>query len=141
MEFLLHWLFYLSAVTCSLPSCRNQRQLPARLDEVSITAAYLWSLADLLRDDFKQSQHARVILPFTILRSCQAAIVVCLNANNFVGRDHFQHSMSLHFQPESSRDYEAENLRTVAHRQTDRRHQGLDWNQPPFRSKEYVKPG
>ncbi len=34
----------------------------------SQTAAYIWSLADLLRGDFKQSQYGRVILPFTILR-------------------------------------------------------------------------
>lgn len=31
-------------------------------------AAYIWSLADLLRGDFKQSQYGRVILPFTLLR-------------------------------------------------------------------------
>ncbi len=29
----------------------------------SQTAAYIWSLADLLRGDFKQSQYGRVILP------------------------------------------------------------------------------
>ena len=34
----------------------------------SQTAAYIWSLADLLRGDFKQSQYGRIILPFTILR-------------------------------------------------------------------------
>jgi type I restriction enzyme M protein len=31
-------------------------------------ASYIWSLADLLRGDFKQSQYGRVILPFTLLR-------------------------------------------------------------------------
>jgi type I restriction enzyme M protein len=31
-------------------------------------AAYIWSLADLLRGDFRQSQYGRVILPFTLLR-------------------------------------------------------------------------
>ena len=31
-------------------------------------AAYIWSLADLLRGDFKQSQYGRIILPFTLLR-------------------------------------------------------------------------
>ncbi|MFI2810367.1 N-6 DNA methylase [Microbulbifer sp. JSM ZJ756] len=30
--------------------------------------AFLWSVADLLRGDFKQSQYGRVILPFTLLR-------------------------------------------------------------------------
>ena len=31
-------------------------------------AAFLWSVADLLRGDFKQSQYGRIILPFTLLR-------------------------------------------------------------------------
>ncbi|WP_446750964.1 type I restriction-modification system subunit M N-terminal domain-containing protein [Streptomyces sp. CLV115] len=28
----------------------------------------VWSVADLLRSDFKSSEHGRVILPFTVLR-------------------------------------------------------------------------
>jgi type I restriction enzyme M protein len=31
-------------------------------------SALIWSVADLLRGDFKQSEHGRVILPFTVLR-------------------------------------------------------------------------
>ncbi|WP_417273479.1 type I restriction-modification system subunit M [Celeribacter halophilus] len=31
-------------------------------------ASYIWSLADLLRGDFRQSQYGRIILPFTLLR-------------------------------------------------------------------------
>ena len=38
------------------------------------TAANLWSLADLLRGDFKQSQYVRVILPFTILRRLECVL-------------------------------------------------------------------
>lgn len=34
----------------------------------SSTAAFIWSVADLLRGDFKQSQYGRIILPFTLLR-------------------------------------------------------------------------
>ena len=30
-------------------------------------AAYIWTLADLLRGEFKQSQYGRVIVPFTLL--------------------------------------------------------------------------
>jgi len=30
--------------------------------------AFIWSVADLLRGDFKQSEYGRVILPFTVLR-------------------------------------------------------------------------
>ena len=29
---------------------------------------YLWSVADLLRGDYKQSEHGKVILPSTVLR-------------------------------------------------------------------------
>lgn len=31
-------------------------------------ANFIWSIADLLRGDFKQSEYGRVILPFTVLR-------------------------------------------------------------------------
>jgi type I restriction enzyme M protein len=31
-------------------------------------SALLWSVADLLRGDYKQSEYGRVILPFTVLR-------------------------------------------------------------------------
>ena len=31
-------------------------------------ASFIWSVADLLRGDFKQSEYGRVILPFTVLR-------------------------------------------------------------------------
>jgi type I restriction enzyme M protein len=31
-------------------------------------ANFIWSVADLLRGDFKQSEYGKVILPFTVLR-------------------------------------------------------------------------
>jgi type I restriction enzyme M protein len=34
----------------------------------STTASFLWSVADLLRGDYKQSDYGKVILPFTLLR-------------------------------------------------------------------------
>lgn len=37
-------------------------------------AAYIWTLADLLRGDFKQSQYGRIILPFTLLRRLEAVL-------------------------------------------------------------------
>jgi type I restriction enzyme M protein len=40
----------------------------------SQTAAYIWSLAELVRGDFKQSQYGRVILPFTILRRLECVL-------------------------------------------------------------------
>lgn len=40
----------------------------------SQTAAFLWSVADLLRGDFKQSQYGRTILPFTLLRRLECVL-------------------------------------------------------------------
>lgn len=37
-------------------------------------AAYIWTLADLLRGDFKQSQYGRIILPFTLLRRLECVL-------------------------------------------------------------------
>ncbi|MCF7970487.1 MAG: type I restriction-modification system subunit M [Methylococcaceae bacterium] len=37
-------------------------------------AAFIWSLADLLRGDFRQSQYGRIILPFTLLRRLEAVL-------------------------------------------------------------------
>ncbi|MDG4868527.1 class I SAM-dependent DNA methyltransferase [Guyparkeria sp. 1SP6A2] len=40
----------------------------------SSMAAFIWSVADLLRGDFKQSQYGRVILPFTMLRRLECLL-------------------------------------------------------------------
>lgn len=37
-------------------------------------AAFIWSVADLLRGDYKQSEYGRVILPFTVLRRLDCVI-------------------------------------------------------------------
>lgn len=37
-------------------------------------AAFIWSVADLLRGDFKQSEYGRVILPLTVLRRLDAVL-------------------------------------------------------------------
>ena len=31
-------------------------------------SAFIWSVADLLRGDYKQSDYGKIILPFTVLR-------------------------------------------------------------------------
>ena len=36
--------------------------------DIKSHAAFIWSVADLLRGDYKQSEYGRVILPFTVLR-------------------------------------------------------------------------
>lgn len=43
-------------------------------EDFSSTAAFLWSVADLLRGDFKQSQYGRIILPFTVLRRLECVL-------------------------------------------------------------------
>ncbi|MEG1234312.1 MAG: class I SAM-dependent DNA methyltransferase [Acinetobacter sp.] len=40
----------------------------------SQVAAFIWSVADLLRGDFRQSQYGRVILPFTLLRRLECVL-------------------------------------------------------------------
>ena len=37
-------------------------------------ATFIWSVADLLRGDFKQSQYGRIILPFTLLRRLECVL-------------------------------------------------------------------
>jgi len=37
-------------------------------------ASFCWSIADLLRGDFKQSQYGRIILPFTLLRRLEGVL-------------------------------------------------------------------
>ena len=43
-------------------------------ENFSATAAFIWSVADLLRGDFKQSQYGRIILPFTLLRRLECVL-------------------------------------------------------------------
>ncbi|WP_288382084.1 class I SAM-dependent DNA methyltransferase [uncultured Acinetobacter sp.] len=54
----------------------------------SQVASFIWSVADLLRGDFKQSQYGRVILPFTLLRRLECVLeaskVQVLEANEKV---------------------------------------------------------
>src|SRR5690606_32728620 len=40
---------------------------PARMNHQA-RSSFIWSVADLLRGDYKQSEYGRVILPFTVLR-------------------------------------------------------------------------
>lgn len=44
------------------------------MENHSQTAAFLWSIADLLRGDFRQSQYGRIILPFTLLRRMECVL-------------------------------------------------------------------
>ncbi|QEZ44129.1 type I restriction-modification system subunit M [Cupriavidus oxalaticus] len=55
-------------------------------------SAFIWSVADLLRGDYKQSEYGRVILPFTVLRrldcvleSTKAAVLAEFNTKTKAG--------------------------------------------------------
>ncbi len=43
-------------------------------NDINNHAAFIWSVADLLRGDYKQSEYGRVILPFTVLRRLDCVI-------------------------------------------------------------------
>ena len=53
--------------------CRDEAKKPtthgrsAPMNHQSLSS-FIWSVADLLRGDYKQSEYGRVILPFTVLR-------------------------------------------------------------------------
>ncbi|MEM5495948.1 class I SAM-dependent DNA methyltransferase [Paraglaciecola mesophila] len=51
-----------------MESNKDSSQTPNNL------AAFCWSIADLLRGDFKQSQYGRIILPFTLLRRLEGVL-------------------------------------------------------------------
>ncbi|MGR9106930.1 MAG: type I restriction-modification system subunit M N-terminal domain-containing protein, partial [Gammaproteobacteria bacterium] len=38
------------------------------MEKFSGKVGFIWSVADLLRGDYKQSDYGKVILPFTVLR-------------------------------------------------------------------------
>src|SRR5690554_7889813 len=38
------------------------------MTSVKESANFIWSIADLLRGDYKQSDYGKVVLPFTVLR-------------------------------------------------------------------------
>ena len=43
-------------------------------------SAFIWSVADLLRGDYKQSDYGQVILPFTVLRRLDCVLEPTKNA-------------------------------------------------------------
>src|SRR6185312_9033723 len=66
-------LILCDTITPSLTTSFSRRRSPAisdkpsRMNQTSLSAL-IWSVADLLRGDYKQSEYGRVILPFTVLR-------------------------------------------------------------------------
>ncbi len=64
----------LGSVGYNLPNFRQIDYRAMTNNNFSQTAAFIWSVADLLRGDFKQSQYGRVILPFTLLRRLECVL-------------------------------------------------------------------
>lgn len=58
------------------------------IENYSQTAAFLWSIADLLRGDFKQSQYGRIILPFTLLRRLECVLETTKQAVLDAAKEH-----------------------------------------------------
>lgn len=53
---------------CCWHTARGKKlSAPARMNQQTLSA-FIWSVADLLRGDYKQSDYGKVILPFTVLR-------------------------------------------------------------------------
>src|SRR4051794_30806882 len=48
--------------------CLKQTTLTRQHMNHPALSSFIWSVADLLRGDYKQSEYGRVILPFTVLR-------------------------------------------------------------------------
>ena len=38
------------------------------MNNIKESANFIWSIADLLRGDYKQSEYGKVVLPLTVLR-------------------------------------------------------------------------
>jgi len=57
----------LPAKAKSMPSSPEPRDEQRAPKDVNLSS-FIWSVADLLRGDFKQSEYGKVILPFTVLR-------------------------------------------------------------------------
>ena len=47
---------------------RQSRTIYPPAESVRNHAAFIWSVADLLRGDYKQSEYGKVILPLTVIR-------------------------------------------------------------------------
>lgn len=58
----------------ALASLLKENKMTTDTNTPNNLAAYCWSIADLLRGDFKQSQYGRIILPFTLLRRLECVL-------------------------------------------------------------------
>jgi hypothetical protein len=78
-------------VCCGLPPgaarCRRfeEGRTPERTRDLDVNnfsekISFIWSVADLLRGDYKQSEYGKVILPFTTLRRLDSVLAATRQA-------------------------------------------------------------
>ena len=68
-------------------------------------AAFLWSIANLLRGTYKQADYGKVILPFTILRRLDAALEGTKDKVLAVSKDKSAVGAALEFQLNKASGY------------------------------------
>jgi len=51
-----------------MPDSRDRSSSARKFNGFSEITSFIWSVADLLRGDYKQADYGKVILPFTVLR-------------------------------------------------------------------------
>lgn len=76
------------------------------MQRFSEKVSFIWSVADLLRGDFKQSEYGRVILPFTVLRRLDQVLAPTRQA---VRKAHTKYADS----PEALRELGLEDVRDI----------------------------
>lgn len=57
-----------AGVPAAMRGMASHERTSGRVVNQQALAAFLWSVAELLRGDYKQSDYGKVILPFTVLR-------------------------------------------------------------------------
>ena len=70
----------LHALFCLGGNLSLNRNVSPMTQQTNNLAADIWSLADLLRGDFRQSQYGRIILPFTLLRRLECVFAASKDA-------------------------------------------------------------
>ena len=56
-----------------MPDTTGNLSAGKQFSSFSEITSFLWSVADLLRGDYKQADYGKVILPFTVLRASTAS--------------------------------------------------------------------
>lgn len=68
-----HALKFRLKLTCKLDSLHGQPTFHTLMNQQNLSDC-IWSVADLLRGNFRQSELGRIILPFTVLRRLECVL-------------------------------------------------------------------